>query len=176
MAINLKRILQGGVLLSTMTLILGGVYPFSIYVINQYFFSKQANNSLMLIQNKIMGSVLLGQSFSDPKYFWGRPQAGEQRLRIEKYNQLQNKNGLPSIFSIADFPPDFISASGSGVDPHISYQSAMIQLDRVTRETGRYRGILENYILLSMEPRQYFFMGKSRVNVVKLNLLIYENQ
>jgi K+-transporting ATPase ATPase C chain len=176
MVLNFKRSIQGFLLLAILTFILGGFYPFTIYVVNQYFFPKQANNSLLLSQSKIVGSNLLGQSFSDSKYFWGRPLPGEQHLRIEKFNQLQNKHGLPSIFSPADFPPDFISSSASGVDPHISYESAMIQLDRVSRETGRYRGILENYIVSSIEPRQYFFMGQPRVNVAKLNLFIYESQ
>lgn len=176
MAFYLKKIAQSFLLLSIFTVILGGLYPFSIYIINQHFFAKKANNSLLFYQEKVIGSTLIGQTFSSPMYFWGRPSVADQKNRIEQYNQYQKKHGLRSILSPAEFPPDFITTSASGVDPHISYESALIQLERVSRETGRYQGIIENFIDLSVEPRQYFFIGHPRVNVVKLNYLIYTNK
>lgn len=175
MGLIFKKATQAFLLLSIFTFILGGIYPFSIYFINQYIFKKK--NYPLLVHNKqVMGSLLLGQTFTEPKYFWGRPSADQQKNRIEQYNQFQHKHSLPYIFSPEDFPSDFIFSSASGIDPHISYASAMIQVDRVSRETGRYSGILENYILLSTEKRQFGFMGHPRVNVVKLNLLIYANR
>ncbi len=174
MALMFKNMIQAFLLLSVFTLILGGLYPFSIYLVDHYVFGKNKNK--LVLNDKVMGSMLLGQTFTEPKYFWGRPLADQKQQRIEQYNQFQNKHALPYIFAPTDFPADFITASASGLDPHISYESAMIQIDRVSRETGRYRGILENYILLSTEKRQFGFMGQPRVNVVKLNLLIYANE
>ena len=173
MVLKIKKLIQAFLLLTMFSVILGGIYPCSIYVFDKYIFHRNQQYNLIEYQNKIVGSFVLGQNFTEAKYFWGRPTIEEQVKRIDEYNLLQKKHGLPYIFSHSDFPADFIYASASGLDPHVSVESAMIQLDRVSRETGRYRGILEDYIALSTERRQFGFMGQSRVNVVKLNLLIH---
>lgn len=175
MVLKIKKLVQAFLLLTIFTVFLGGFYPGSIYLFDKYIFHKNQMYNLIVHKKNIIGSPLLGQNFTDPKYFWGRPTIDQQAKRIDEFNALQKKHGLPYIFSPSDFPADFIYASASGLDPHISVESAMIQLDRVSRETSRYRGILENYITLSTEPRQFGFMGQPRVNVVKLNLLLTEN-
>ena len=166
MVLALKKYIQGFLLLGVFTLLLGFVYPFSIYLINQFCFKNKANNSLFMVQGVVRGSILIGQSFIDPKYFWGRPNSEEKAQRLE-HDKLLNKISIS---------PDWFSVSASDLDPHISYQSVMIQLERVSNQTGRYRGILEDYIALAAEPRQFGFMGQPRINVLKLNLLIYHNQ
>lgn len=173
MVLKIKKFIQAFLLLTMFSSILGGIYPFSIYIFDKYIFHRNQQYNLIEYQKNIIGSPLLGQNFTEAKYFWGRPTLEQQTKRIDEYNFFQKKHGLPYIFSPSDFPADFIYASASGLDPHISVESAMIQLDRVSRETGRYRGILEDYIHLSTERRQFGFMGQPRVNVVKLNLLIY---
>lgn len=158
MDLNLKKIGQSFSVLIVMSVVLGGIYPLGIYIASQTF----------------KRPVLLGQDFTDPKFFWGRLiSAEEKKNRIERYNTFQSKHNLPNIFSESEFPLDFISNSASGLDPHISLQSAKIQIDRVSRETGRYRALLEDYIALSTEERGFGFLGQVRVNVVKLNLLIH---
>ncbi len=175
MALKIKKLLQAFLLMTMFTVMLGGIYPFGIYIFDKYLMHKNQKYNLVEYQKNVVGSSVLGQNFTEAKYFWGRPTKEQQAKRIDEYNLLQKKHGLPYIFSPSDFPADFISPSASGLDPHISVESAMIQLDRVSRETGRYRGILEDYIHLSTEGRQFGFMGQPRVNVVKLNLLIYSN-
>jgi K+-transporting ATPase ATPase C chain len=176
MVLNLKKFLQSFLLLALFTFILGGIYPLSIYITDKLIIKKITRNNDVRNNDKVIGTYLLGQTFTDPKYFWGRLESTDQSKRIERYNQFQNKHALPYIFSVTEFPPDFVTSSASGLDPHISYKSAMIQVDRVSRETGRYRGIIEHYILLSTEPRQFGVLGQPRINVVKLNLLIHGNQ
>ena len=173
MVLKIKKLIQAFLLLTVFSIILGGIYPGSIFIFDKYIMHKNQKYNLIEYQKNIIGSFLLGQNFTEAKYFWGRPTVEQQKTRIEQYNRLQQKHGLPYIFSPSDFPGDFIYASASGVDPHISVEAAMIQLDRVSRETGRYRGILEDYIALSTERRQFGFMGQPRVNVVKLNLFIH---
>lgn len=173
MVLKVKKLIQAFLLLTVFSLILGGVYPGSIFIFDKYIMHKNQKYNLIEYQKKIVGSFLLGQNFTEAKYFWGRPTIEQQKTRIDDYNRSQKQHGLPSILSSTDFPADFIYASASGLDPHISVESAMIQLDRVSRETGRYRGILEDYITLSTERRQFGFMGQPRVNVVKLNLFIH---
>ncbi len=155
----------------------------------KWIFPRQANGSLILVDGRVVGSELIGQSFSDPKYFWGRPSAtlpfaynaaasaGSNlgptnpalaeavRVRIEALHSADPTNDLP-------IPVDLVTASASGLDPHISVAAALYQVPRVARERGlsdeQVRLLVEQYT----EGRQLGFLGEARVNVLRLNLAL----
>jgi K+-transporting ATPase ATPase C chain len=171
-----------------LALILCGVYPAVVWGIAQFIFPHKANGSLILRPGKIIGSELLGQYFSDPKYFHPRPSAaGEvgydgarsggsnlgptsKRLieavqeRVERY---RSENGLPQTLPV---PADAVTASASGLDPHISVKNAELQARRVAKA----RGLTEEHTLTKVrthtEGRDFGVLGEPRVNVLKLNL------
>jgi K+-transporting ATPase ATPase C chain len=171
------------------TLITGIIYPLMVTGIAQIIFPWRANGSLIEGDGQVIGSELIGQSFTDPKYFWGRPsattpfpynaaassgsnlgptnQAFEQavRARIEALQSADPGNASP-------IPVDLVTASASGLDPHISVAAALYQMPRVSRERGlseeQVRILVEQYT----EGRQLGFLGEPRVNVLKLNLAL----
>jgi potassium-transporting ATPase KdpC subunit len=171
------------------TVLTGLAYPLAVTGIAQWIFPFQANGSLMKQNGQVIGSELIGQSFTDPKYFLGRPsatapfpynaaassgsnlgptnQAFEQavRTRIEALQSADPLNGSP-------IPVDLVTASASGLDPHISVAAALYQLPRVARERDlseeQVRILVEQYT----EGRQLGFLGEPRVNVLKLNLAL----
>ncbi len=175
--------------LALFTLITGLAYPAAVTAVAQLIFPHQANGSLMQAAGELTGSELIGQSFSDPKYFWGRPSAtlpcaynaaasaGSNlgptnpalaeavQVRIETLHSADPTNDLP-------IPVDLVTASASGLDPHISVAAALYQVPRVARE----RGLIEEQLRLLVEQytvgRQLGFLGEPRVNVLRLNLAL----
>lgn len=176
-------------LLSSLTLLLGVIYPCVIMFINQLAFPSLANGSL-IVEHKILGSELIGQPFDKPEYFWGRPSAtlpeynaqqsaGSQlspanpqlmlniNKRIDKLKKADPKNPLP-------IPIDLLCASGSGLDPHISIAAAYYQVPRIAKARGIKEEIVYAFVNSEIEYRQFGFLGEPRVNVVKLNLSLYK--
>ena len=175
--------------LALFTLITGLAYPAAVTAVAQLIFPYQANGSLFKAAGKMAGSELIGQSFSDPKYFWGRPSAtlpfaynaaasaGSNlgptnpalaeavRTRLAALRSADPGNNKP-------IPVDLVTASASGLDPHISVAAALYQVPRVARERGlseeRVRLLVEEYT----EGRQLGFLGELRVNVLRLNLAL----
>jgi potassium-transporting ATPase KdpC subunit len=171
------------------TLLTGLVYPLMVTGIAQLIFPYQANGSLIKRDERVNGSELIGQYFTDPKYFWGRPSATtpfpynaaassgsnlgptnpalEQAVqtRIKALKSVDPGNNLP-------IPVDLVTASASGLDPHISVAAALYQVSRVARE----RGLSDEQVLLLVEQftekRQLGFLGEARVNFLKLNLAL----
>ena len=175
------------VLLSVLT---GVIYPAVVTGLAHLLFPSQANGSLMTDRNdKLTGSRLIGQPFSSPGHFWGRPSATgpfpynagassgsnlgptnpalidavKARIQVLKAADPDNK---------APVPADLITASGSGLDPHISPAAADYQINRVAKARNIKPEILRALIEANTEARQWFFLGEPRINVLTLNLAL----
>jgi len=169
------------------TLILGFVYPGVIVGISQAFFKDQAECSLIrAADHKIVGSSLIGQSFSDPKYFWGRVSAtGPVPYNAAASSGSNLGSAAPNLEAAvkariealraadpankARIPVDLVTASGSGLDPHISLAAAEYQMGRVARVRGIKVDDVRKILLENTEQPQFGVLGQSRVNVLKLN-------
>lgn len=171
-----------------MTILTGVIYPLFITIIGQTVFANRANGSLIVANNKTVGSELIGQKFVGNQYFSSRPSAvdynpipsGGSNLSVtSKELQLRVKRNTAAFDSINQLSPsqivpsEMIYASGSGLDPHISPEAALLQVDRICK--ARHLPALaekqiENLILQSTENRQLGFLGEKRINVLKLNL------
>jgi len=177
------------------TVITGIVYPIAVTSIAQVAFPRQANGSLIVINGKTYGSELIGQQFDDPKYFWGRLSATGDfpynafnaetltgssgsnygplnpalteaaQARIETLKAADPDNTLP-------IPVDLVTASGSGLDPHISIAAALYQVHRVATARGLDEGQVKSLVEKYAQGRQFGFLGEPRVNVLLLNLAL----
>jgi K+-transporting ATPase ATPase C chain len=170
-------------------IVIAVAYTLAITLIAQVFMPYQANGSLLYVDGKVVGSELIGQSFTSPGYFHGRPSAvdydgansagsnlGPSSAKLmdqvrQRVEQVRKENGLASD---APVPADLVLASGSGLDPHISPESALLQVGRVAKARGLpesdVKALVERYI----EPPQFGFMGTDKVNVLKLNIALDE--
>ena len=169
-----------------LTVITGVIYPLAVTGISQALFPYQANGSLIMVDGKAIGSELIGQQFDDPKYFWGRPSAtgynaaassGSNygpmnpalmdmvQARIDALNAADPENTLP-------IPVDLVTASGSGLDPHISVAAALYQVHRVASARGLNEADVQSLVEKYTEGRQFGFLGEPRVKVLLLNLAL----
>ncbi|MHB1675914.1 MAG: potassium-transporting ATPase subunit KdpC [Sulfuriferula sp.] len=172
-----------------LTLLTGIVYPLVVTGLSQIFMSDTANGSLLVHDGKTIGSRLIGQSFSDPKYFWGRPSA----TLPMPYNDLSSggSNLGPTnpalidavktrVQALRDADPDnrapvpveLVTASASGLDPDIGPAAAQYQITRVARARGVDIAVVEHLVAQHTEPRQFGILGEPRVNVLELNLAL----
>jgi potassium-transporting ATPase KdpC subunit len=176
-------------LLIVMTILLGIAYPLLITGIAQLAFPRQAEGSLIREGGKLVGSTLIGQSFSDPKYFWGRPSATSPQPYNALASGASNLGPLnPALLDAvkanakalhdADphnrqpIPVDLVTASGSGLDPEISVAAAQYQAARVARARNLPVERVEALIGAHQEGRLFGFIGERRVNVLTLNLAL----
>lgn len=184
----MKEIKRAVLLFVALSLLTGVFYPVVVTVLARVIFPRQATGSLIYKPDgTCTGSSLIGQSFSDPRYFWSRPSAtadfpynplasGGSNLgptnkdmvkRIEDRIILFRSMGINSLL-----PADLVMASGSGLDPHISIEAAIIQIPRIARERHvseeKVLSLVQNYL----EDPQFGFLGARRVNVLKLNLAL----
>jgi K+-transporting ATPase ATPase C chain len=175
------------VLMVVMTILTGVIYPLLITEIAQIVFPHQANGSLIYEGDKVIGSELIGQSFDDPKYFWSRPSAtgpvpynaaassGSNLGPIEP-NLTSAFQSRAQALKQADpgnekpIPVDLITASSSGLDPHISPAAAEYQVSRVAKARGLDESKLRELVAKHTSPRTFGLLGEERVNVVPLNL------
>ena len=184
----MKEIRPAIMMLFLFTVICGGIYPAVVTGLASAFFPKQAQGSFISDgNNRAIGSSLLGQPFSESRYFWSRPSASGDF----GYNPMASggSNSGPSnpdfLKTVADrvkalrdtgvtgsIPADLVQASASGLDPHITPQSAALQLTRVARERHLGQAELERVVVAHTEPRQLGFLGEPRVNVLELNLAL----
>ena len=174
-------------------LILSGVtgvlYPLAVTGLAQALFPGRANGSLIVRDGKAVGSELIGQSFSDPKYFWGRPSAtapfANNSAASGGSNQGPTNPALTEAArqrlqalraadpgNTASVPVELVSASGSGLDPHISPAAAAYQVARVARARGLAPAAVEALVARATEGRQFGLLGEPRVNVLELNLAL----
>jgi len=183
--------------LTVFTLITGVIYPLVVTGIARLVFPAQANGSLIVKNGQAIGSDLIGQSFDAPKYFWSRLSATStfpyNAFNLENLTASSGSNYGPlnpalmeavqarvdalrtaDPGNLAIIPVDLVTASGSGLDPHISVAAALYQAPRVARERGMsedaVRALVDNYT----EMRQLGILGEPRVNVLKLNLALDE--
>jgi K+-transporting ATPase ATPase C chain len=177
-------IIQSIRMLVVMTVITGLAYPLIVTGIAQVVFKDQANGSLIYQNEKIVGSSLIGQPFSDPKYFWARPSAtspmpyngasssGSNQgptnpaLKEAVEGRIKDHGGKTPV------PADLVSASGSGLDPHISPAAAEYQIARVAKARGIQESVLKELVQKHTEARQLGILGEPRVNVLRLNLAL----
>lgn len=177
-------------LLLLFTLLTGVVYPGMVTAVAQLLFHEQANGSLILDAGRQpVGSALIGQPFSDPGHFWGRPSATSPypynagassgsnlgptnpalmaavSERVAALQAADPGNGAP-------VPVDLVTASASGLDPHISVAAAEYQVSRVARIRRLDAEKLRELVAANTEPRQWLLFGEPRVNVLKLNLAL----
>ena len=172
-----------------LTLLTGFAYPALVTGISQVLMSGKANGSLIVKGDKPIGSELIGQNFSDPKYFWGRLSAtgpmpynasassgsnlgptnpallDAVKARVQALRDADSGNQLP-------VPVDLVTASASGLDPHISPAAAEYQLTRVARTRNLSVDALRKIVAEHTEGRQFGILGEPRVNVLQLNLAL----
>lgn len=180
-------------LLLLLTLITGVIYPLAVTGIAQLFLPHQANGSLITIDGKLRGSELIGQQFDDPRYFWGRLSAtGAFPYNAFNAGTLTASSGSnygplnPALVAAAQarvdalrtadpsntapIPVDLVTASGSGLDPHISIAAAYYQVHRVARSRGLSDAAVRSLVDRYTQGRQFLILGEPRVNVLLLNL------
>ncbi len=176
-------------LLIAFTLLTGVGYPLAITGIARIAFPSQAAGSLLRVNGKVVGSRLIGQSFADPKYFWGRPSA----TAPQPYNPIASTGSnlgplnpalldqvRASAKSLRDadpgntqpIPVDLVSASASGLDPEISPAAALFQVSRVARARGLSVAQVEALVRAHERGSLLGFIGEPRVNVLELNLAL----
>jgi potassium-transporting ATPase KdpC subunit len=192
----LKQLKQAFLLLLIFSILTGIVYPLAITALAQTFFPRQANGSLIYHNDgrTAVGSSLIGQAFTDPKYFWSRPSATQTTDAEPKplpYNAEassgSNLGPLNADFATAvsariaalrkadpdnrlPIPVDLVTTSASGLDPHISPAAAEYQLHRVARLRNMTETQLREIVAKHTEGRTFGLLGEPRVNVVELNV------
>ena len=189
----MKIIRPAIVSLFVFTILTGVIYPLGVTGIAQLFFPSQANGSIIVKEGKAIGSSLIGQPFDDPKYFWGRLSAtapfpynsasssgsnlaqsnpalvDQAKVRIEALQKADPQ-------ATALVPADLATASGSGLDPHISPAAAEYQIQRVAKERKIEEAQVRFLVAAHTEGRQFGILGEPRVNVLKLNLALNDFQ
>ena len=177
------------VLFLLLTVLTGVVYPLAVTVVAQTAFAHQANGSLVFRGTDVAGSALIGQPFDDPKYFWGRLSATAPLAYNAAASSGSNLGPLnPALVDAvkarvdalraADpdnhtlVPVDLATASGSGLDPHVSPAAAHWQVPRVARARGLDPATVDALVTRNTEGRQWGFLGEPRVNVLALNLAL----
>jgi potassium-transporting ATPase KdpC subunit len=180
---------RGAIALGVFTLLLGLAYPLLLFGIGQVAFGAGAGGSLVRDGGRVVGSSLVGQSFTTQQYFWGRPSAagdgydagasGASNLGPTSRKLADTvKERLDALLAAnpgktaADVPAELVTASGSGLDPDISPAAAEFQVDRVARarnlDPERVRALVRDHT----QGRALGFLGEPRVNVLELNLVL----
>ena len=185
----LKELKPAALLLVLLTVLTGALYPALITGLAQALFPGEANGSLIEQDGKIVGSALVGQLFSDPKHFWGRPSAtgpvpynaaASSGSNLGPLNPALEEAVKARIDALkasdpgqtAPIPVDLVTASGSGLDPHISPAAARWQAPRIARLHGLSEAEVTKLIDAHTAGRQLGLLGEPRVNVLTLNLAL----
>jgi K+-transporting ATPase ATPase C chain len=183
-----RQSLAGLRVLLALTLVTGVLYPLAVLLVAQGLFPRTANGSLVTADGRVVGSSLIGQSVDDPRYFWPRPSAAgdgydalasgasnlgpENPELVAQVRQRRADVAAADGVDPADVPPDALTASGSGLDPHISPAYARQQVARVARARGVGAEQVAELVDAHTQGRQLGFLGEPRVNVLELNLAL----
>lgn len=176
-----------------LSLVTGLLYPLAVTGIAQLAFPAAANGSLIVRDGRVLGSPLIGQAFSEPQHFWGRPSATGPMSHNASASSGSNLGPLnPALAEAvksrvaalraadpgndAPVPVDLVTASASGLDPHISRAAADYQLARVAKARGLSPELVRTLVDRHTEGRWLGFLGEPRVNVLLLNLTLDEQQ
>src|SRR6266403_401946 len=171
-----------------LTFLTGVIYPLIVTAFAQLF-SGKATGSVIVVDGKAVGSELIGQPFTDPKYFWSRPSATSPQpyngasssgSNLGPTNKALAEAVADRIKALRDadpvnkapVPADLVTASASGLDPHISPQAAQYQVSRVAKARGVEEGKVGSLVEQYTEPRTLGVLGEPRVNVLRLNLAL----
>lgn len=190
----LRSLLGTAIRLLMLSILLTGLaYPLAVTGLAQLIFPHQANGSLIERDGAVVGSELLGQPFDSPEYFWGRPSAtapfaynaaasggsnwGPSNPALHEAVQqrvaaLQAANAAAGVSVSGPAPVDLVTASASGLDPHISLAAANYQLSRVAATRGLTEQQVKALVEQATEGRTWGILGEPRVNVLKLNLAL----
>jgi potassium-transporting ATPase KdpC subunit len=194
----LKQIRPAIVMMVALTILTGLVYPLAMTGIAQLVFPHQANGSLIKKDGKVIGSELIGQNFTKPEYFHGRPSATTEpdpkdpaKSVAAPYNAANSSgsNAGPTAKSLvervqadvkalkeenpnAPVPIDLVTTSASGLDPEISPAAALFQVPRVAKARGRDETEIRRLVQLHTEVRAFGVIGEPRVNVLQLNMAL----
>ena len=183
----MKIIRPALVSLIVFTILTGIIYPLVVTGLAQLIFPDQANGSIMLKNGKPVGSALIGQPFDDPKYFWGRLSAtapfpynsgASSGSNLSQTNPALLDNAKARIAALkaadprasASVPSDLATASGSGLDPHISPAAAAYQVQRIAKVRGIDEAKVSALVAANTEGRKFGILGEPVVNVLKVNL------
>ncbi|MGN6135820.1 MAG: potassium-transporting ATPase subunit KdpC [Aureliella sp.] len=188
----LQQLRTAAVILFALTVLTGGIYPLIVTGIGQLFFARQANGSLIRNGEQALGSELVGQAFSQPEYFWGRLSAtapmpynaaassgsnyGPLHPELIKAAAARIAALRAAVAPAAKIPVDLVTASGSGLDPHISPAAAEFQVPRIAAQRKMSEDDLRELVREHTEGRQLGILGEPRVNVLRLNLALDQHQ
>ncbi len=169
----------------------GLVYPILITGLVQTANPEKADGSLLFVNGSVVGSRLIGQNFTGPDYFHGRPSTvgysamgsgasnlgpTSSRLMDQVYQRVEKVRAENNLSRASSVPADLVMASGSGLDPHISVEGAMLQIPRVARARGLPESDVKVLVYERIEPAALGVLGQERVNVLELNLALDEMQ
>jgi len=181
------------VALALLVLLTGVVYPLTVTALAQLVMPRQANGSLVQRAGVVVGSELIGQAFDDPRYFWGRPSAtapfpyngaassgsnlGPSNAALTaaaqaRLDALQAANAALGLTVALPVPVDLVTASASGLDPHISPAAAAYQTPRVAAARGLSEAQVRALVAQHTAGRQFGLLGEPRVDVLELNLAL----
>jgi K+-transporting ATPase ATPase C chain len=171
------------------SVITGLVYPLLVTELAQNLMPERAKGSMLTVDGRVIGSELIGQEFTSPGYFHGRPSAvgyaangsgasnlGPTSAKLmeqtgQRVKEIRQENSLSED---APVPADSVLASGSGLDPHISLEAAMQQVPRIAKTRGMNQSEVQDLVRRNVESSQLSILGQERLNVLKLNLALDE--
>jgi potassium-transporting ATPase KdpC subunit len=175
------------VMIALFTALTGLAYPLLMTSVTQIAFPVQANGSLIERQGKVVGAEMIGQSFRSERYFHGRPSAADYNAAASSGSNLgaTNKGLVDAVRERAaavsrdgagTVPVDLVTASGSGLDPHLTPEAALVQVERIAAVRGIPARELRAMVAKAIEPRSLGLFGETRVNVLRLNMMLDEMQ
>jgi len=184
-----KEIKSAVLLFIAFSVLTGLAYPLFMTAVIQTVMPEKAGGSLLVVDGVVLGSEFIGQNFSSPGYFHGRPSAVDYRANgsgasnlcptssrlmdqvRQRVEQVRRENGLAQKEPL---PAELVLASASGLDPHISVDGAMLQVPRVAKARGLPESEVKVQVYQHIEPAAFGILGQERVNVLKLNLALDE--
>jgi K+-transporting ATPase ATPase C chain len=182
----MRNLVAAALMTIATTVLLGVVYPLVITVVAHALFADKANGQLIEKNGRLIGSRIIGQAFSSPEYFHGRPSAAGGGYDAANSGGTNlgptNRKLIDSVKAAVEaarkehpdaaVPIDLVTASASGLDPHVSPAAAFFQVSRVARERRIAEADIRRLVETHIEPRQLGFLGEPRVNVLLLNLAL----